>query len=844
MTISLTINGTEVKAQPGATVLEVAQANGIDIPTLCYSEKLKPVGACRLCVVEIENMRGYPSACTVPAMQGMVIHTETEPLKTLRRETLSLILAEHPYTCLVCKAYCGIFHNGTIRKAAVTTGCEYCPANGQCELQDLVKRLELTDMPYPISYRGLPVEHEDPFFDRDYNLCILCGRCVRVCQEVRHAGVLAFVNRGSQTIVGTAFGCSHLDTNCQFCGACVDMCPTGALADKRSKWEGVPDGVVSSVCPYCAVGCAVKVQVKNGKVIRAVGHPDGPANDGQLCVRGRFGVVDIVHNLTRLHAPLLHRHGRLIETAWSEALTVAAEKLAKYSGDEIAVIGSATATNEECYALQKFARTVLHTPNIAAVAGLPNSELAAEMRHLTAGPAIRSVRNADCVLTIGTNLFESHPILGIEVKHALSRGAGLIAVDARQTAVVDQSTVWLQPKIGTDHVLLAGLIQLLQQRLAASDQNPDLGQITAATGVSLSRLEQAADQLAHSERVIIIYGSGVTHHPTARRVIDAIYLLAKIAGQAGVILVPGEGNIVGAHDMGLHPALLPGYQPVPHSPGRNYEAIVEGIRQGQIKALYLAGELPPLAELEKLELLVVQDIVATENMQHADIVLPATTFAEMDGTFTNLEGRVQPVRQAIPAVGLSRPGWLIARDLAHAMGADGWTYQSAAEVMAEIAATIPAYAEVLTDAPGFAGTLRRFDPTGAARPASVGLDDVPTLTNDDYPLTLITERNLHHYYGACLTDHVNGMNLIKSEEILHLSSIDAQRLQVNDGDLITVTSPYGRAEIIVHIADGQMPPGVAFASFNRANNSPLFPGATPQTKAYAVRLEREKVPAA
>ncbi|TSA43663.1 4Fe-4S dicluster domain-containing protein, partial [archaeon] len=352
----MTINGIKVKAEPGMTVLEAAQVQGIYIPTLCHHPKLTSVGACRLCLVEIEDMRGFSTACTLPVSDGMVVRTETETLQNMRREILSLILSEHPYTCLVCerRADCDDFQ-GTIRKAAVTTGCQYCPNNGQCELPKLVDYLDLQEIPYPITYRGLPVENGDPFFDRDYNLCILCGRCVRVCQDVRHAGVLAFTYRGSQAIVGTAFGRSHLEADCQFCGACVDVCPTGALSDKRGKWEGVPTGVVPSVCPYCSVNCVVNVQVKNDRVIRMVGRDDGPTNDGQLCVRGRFGVVDVVHSLTRLKAPLVRRNGRLVEVPWDEALQAVPQGLNQYRSEEFAAIGPAAATTEESYVLHTFA---------------------------------------------------------------------------------------------------------------------------------------------------------------------------------------------------------------------------------------------------------------------------------------------------------------------------------------------------------------------------------------------------------------------------------------------------------------------------------------------------------
>ena len=862
MSLTLTINGIEVQAEAGMTVLEAARANDIHIPTLCYAPGLRPVGACRLCVVEIEQMRGYPSACTVPVSEGMVVHTETEPVQSLRRETMSLILAEHPYTCLVCKDYCGIFHGGTIRKAAVTTGCQYCPANGQCELQDLIDYLQIEDIPYPITYRGLPVETHDPFFDRDYNLCILCGRCIRACQEVRHNGVLAFINRGSDTIVGTAFGRSHLDTECQFCGACVDVCPTGALYDKRGKWEGTPDKVVESVCPYCSVGCAVDVQVKNNHMVRALGHQAGATNDGQLCVRGRFGMVDIVHNLGRLKTPLMRREDRLVEVTWEEALAVVAEKLGQYQGDRFGLIGSATGTNEENYALQKFARVVMQSNNVALAAGLPDFDgdgaLAADIFKNIDGPAIGDVRNAACILTIGTNLSESHPILSLEIRHALSRGASLITIDTRETGLAKRSKVWLQPKVGTDHALLAGIIKALAA-LGGNGAGPaelselDLGQVTAITGVDQAKIEAAAVCLAEQTPAVIIYGSGVTHHPSAGKVLNAIRRLAAVAENTGLIGVPGEGNAVGAHDVGLHPALLPGYQPIAEAevravfeqtwgvtleaqPGRSYEGLVDGIRQGEIKALYLAGEIPPMAELEKLELLVVQDIVTTENLQYADIILPATTFAEMDGTMTNLEGRVQRLQQTIPPVGFSQPGWLIVAELAQRMGSQAFNYGSAADVLAEIAKVVPVYANVALEKLDAAGQLRRFSPVEPEM-LPLTLDGAPEIASAEFPLTLITERNLLYYHGADLTDQVSGMNLIKQEEILQLSSADAARLGITDGDLVKVVSPYGSSECIVQVTNGSMPAGTVFASFNRVNNSGLFPGLTPSAKAYAIRIE-------
>ena len=857
MSVSMTINGTGVKAEPGVTVLEAAQAHGIYIPTLCHHPKLTPVGACRLCLVEIENMRGLSTACTVPVSDGMVVRTETETLQNMRREILSLILSEHPYTCLVCerRADCDDFQ-GTIRKAAITTGCQYCPNNGQCELPKLVDYLDLQEIPYPITYRGLPVENDDPFFDRDYNLCILCGRCVRVCQDVRHAGVLAFTYRGSQAIVGTAFGRSHLEADCQFCGACVDVCPTGALSDKRGKWEGVPTSVVPSVCPYCSVNCTVNVQVKNDRVIRMVGHDDGPTNDGQLCVRGRFGVVDVVHSLTRLKTPLVRRNGRLVEVSWDEALQAIVQGLNQYRGDQFAAIGSAAATNEESYVLQKFARAVMHSNNVALAAGLPkheNSEELVDTLRTISGPLIPDIRKAACILAIGTNVFQSHPVIGVEIRHALSKGARLITVDTCETNMAKGSTVWLQPKIGTDHILLAGMIKALaKERRTPELAKLDLAEVASTTGVKEDAIVSAANMLAQHAPAIIIYGSGVTHYPTGPNVIKAIRSLAFVAGNVGVIGVPGEGNFVGANDMGVHPTLLPGYRSVSTTrarkdfetkweaslsatPGRTCEDILAGIRQGEIKALWLTGEVPPLKDLANLAFLVVQDIVSTDNLQHAHVVLPATTFAEMDGTLTNLEGRVQRVRQAIPPVGVSRPGWMIHRDVADLMGAGHWNYSSAADVMAEIVSLVPAYRGVKYETLDVNGVVRRFEPAMKAQFVPFGLERMPQLVSDEFPFTLITERNLFYYHGACLTEQVKGMNLVKNEETLQLNSSDATRLGISDGTVVKVASTYGNAECVVQTSSA-VPEGAAFTSINRVTGSPLFPTFAPTTKACAVRI--------
>lgn len=339
--VTLTIDGQQVSVKDGCTVLEAARQAGIYIPTLCYHPSLSPYGACRLCLVEIENMRGFPTACTTPVTEGMVIRTNSPQLRELRKNIFELILAEHPKQCVTCAK------------------------NLRCELQEVASRIGVEEVTLPSISKDLPVLRDSPFFDRDYNLCVLCGRCVRVCQEVRGVGAIAFIYRGSKALVGTAFDKTLQDSGCQFCGACVDICPTGALLDREGKWLGLPDRTVLTICPYCGVGCQLGLEVKAGRVVRSVPvYGENTVNRGQACVKGRFGIAEFVHHPERLSSPLVRKEGKLVETSWEVALGFVAEVLSKHKGDEFAFIASAKCTNEENYLAQKFTRAVMGTNNI------------------------------------------------------------------------------------------------------------------------------------------------------------------------------------------------------------------------------------------------------------------------------------------------------------------------------------------------------------------------------------------------------------------------------------------------------------------------------------------------
>jgi len=363
--ITLTINDKEVKAKQGMTVLEAAEAAGIYIPTLCHHPDLEPYGGCRLCVVEIEKVRGVQPACTYPAADGMVVRTETELVNKVRRTSLELIMANHPSICLVCNRRtednrCTPY-DVCLRSVSVTERCVLCPSNGNCELQKVVDYLGIKEIRLPINPMTFPVDTSNPFFDFDRNKCILCARCVRTCNEITGVGAIDLAYRGNSMKVATFADKPLIESICKSCGECVTRCPVGALTPKETHQ---PTQEVKSTCPYCGVGCQLHLGVKDNGVIRIQGDKDNDVNRGRLCVKGRFGIVDFVRHPERLTAPLRRRNGDFAETSWEAALEEVADGLSKYQPDEIAIVSSAKCTNEENYILQKFARAVIGTNNV------------------------------------------------------------------------------------------------------------------------------------------------------------------------------------------------------------------------------------------------------------------------------------------------------------------------------------------------------------------------------------------------------------------------------------------------------------------------------------------------
>ena len=786
--ITLEINGRQVSAPKGVTVHRAAEINGIYIPTLCSHKDLSPFGGCRLCIVEIEGQRGYPLSCNTVASDGMMVTTENEAIRDLRREVLQLILSEHPSTCLVCdeKVDCEHVLGGTVRKSGVTTGCRWCPNESDCELKTLVELHEITELDYPTLYRGFEKERDDPFFDRDYNLCILCGRCVRMCQEVRGTGILEFQYRGPVATIGTAFGRSHLHAGCEFCGACVSVCPTGTLAEKASKWDGKPDYEVISTCPYCAIGCQLDMRVKDGRFSSAVASHDEVVNDAQACLKGSFCLGEVSHHYSRARKPMFREGKYWREKTWDEAFEIAVGKLKGLKSDKFAILVSPDLTNEALYMSQKFTRMVMGTNSIDSTARRSLSNRLGMWSELFSHPiSIQGLCNASRILAIGLDTRFNFSIIGVEIRKAMKKGGMLVAIDPRENNLARYSDLWIQPAPGFEGTLL--------KSLAGSDK--DLKSAAKVAGIDHKQLEEARKIIESGDDLAIILGPGVFHYSSAADLVEGIAIFSKRENTTILPLYTGT-NARGAMEMGAFPEVLPGAR------GREYSETIEffsnkwggklptdqGITIDQItsgkqrpEVLYLVGAVP-FFERPDCEFLIVQDIYEPDF--ECDLFLPSASFIESEGTMVNLEGRVQ-VAPRIETLkdsvryGRARPDWWIFSNLANKLGVEGFGYDDVSDVQREIAEVVPGFAH---DG-DFDRASRTFEISG-----TVPVPEVSPKQNKagDGKFTLVLHPEGYTHRGISITSKVEGLQILNPENGFYISEDDAESLGISEGDMLEI----------------------------------------------------------
>jgi formate dehydrogenase major subunit len=748
--VTLSIDGRSVTVAAGTSILRAAMEAGTKIPKLCATDMVDAFGSCRLCLVEIEGRTGTPASCTTPVAHGLIVRTETERLRKIRRGVMELYISDHPLDCLTCAA------------------------NGDCELQDMAGAVGLREVRYSAdgsnhvqSRRGgaandrwLPKDESNPYFAFDPSKCIVCSRCVRACEEVQGTFALTISGRGFESRVSPGQSESFLSSECVSCGACVQACPTATLTEKAVIAIGQPERSEITTCAYCGVGCAFKAELRGEEVVRMVPWKDGKANRGHSCVKGRFAWGYATHR-ERITRPLVRERitDPWREATWEEAIgRVATEfRRIQYQFGRTAVGGitSSRCTNEETFLVQKLIRAGLGVNNVDTCARVCHSPTGYGLKTAFGTSAgtqdFDSVEHADVILVIGANPTDGHPVFASRMKKRLREGAKLIVIDPRRIDLVRSAHVEAAHHLplipGTNvavltamaHVIVTeGLIDeaFVRERCEIADFEEWAAFVTeprnapealaSATGVDPAELRAAARLYATGGNAAIYYGLGVTEHSQGSTTVMAIANLAMATGNlgrpgVGVNPLRGQNNVQGACDMGSFPHELSGYRHISHGetralfeslwgrpldtePGLRIPNMLDAAVEGTFKGIYIQGEdilqsdpntSHVAAGLSAMECVVVQDLFLNETASYAHVFLPGSTFLEKDGTFTNAERRIQRVRKVMtPRNGYA--DWEITQLLANALGL-GWTYAHPAEIMAEIAALTPSFAGVSYD---------------------------------------------------------------------------------------------------------------------------------------------------
>jgi len=808
MMITLTINGKEITLDEPMTVLEAAKKAGIKIPTLCHHELLEPYGGCRLCVVEVERMPKLQNACTLMAADGMVVRTESEVISRVRRGILEFLLINHPLDC------------------------PFCDKAGECELQDLVEKYGPAVGRYREEKRKVPESHEDQIFVRNMERCVLCTRCVRMCESVQGASAITIVGRGNRSRMEPF---SHSSFNCEYCGNCLTVCPVGAILSKLYIHSYRPwqiDREVQTICGYCGVGCSLFIQVRDESIKRVIPKVGIGLNNGLLCSRGRFG-YEFIGSRERLKSPLIRKNGRLEQATWSEALDFVAERLTKiknsHGGTAIGGIASPRCTNEDNYIFQKFMRMVCKSNNIDSIS---RTGFAAAQKYfedllgqgITAN-IITGIRKSDAVFVAGGDPTVINPILGLSIRAAARSGVKVIVL-GHAKGLERFKTIKLVPPVFKEPEVLELLLTEIAKVKELRGENPALDQKISALsanppeGLKLEGFDELKKILLDSVSTCIILGMDLIQRRDGHRALLAIAGLVYLL-EARLYLLSEKPNEQGLIDMGCLPDTLPGGRPlyiedfrrrfetvwrgtIPAEEGLSLMEMIEGIRDKNIRALYIMGENPvfnlpngPYIKnaLTFLDFLVVQDIFLTETAELADVVLPAVGWSEKEGTYTNLERRIQLLRKAVNT-SWGMEDWKILCKLSNRMGYK-MDYSGPQEIMEEIAKVSPLYRGLNYEKIMEGDSLWPYE----GEPLRGELRELPTVAikGQDYKAEsyLGVERLLFH--SGSISRNSPALRKISPEPTLKIGLHHAEKIGIKDGDIVNISTALGTLTVPVTI---------------------------------------------
>ena len=895
--INVTVNGSSVEVEEGSSVLDAVNVSGTPLPQLCKDPDMKPIGACRTCLVDIEGTRGYPASCSTPCSDGMVVSTSGSELDDIRQTVIGLT-------------------------TGMVSNFEY-GSDTHKELSTVASTFGIAENDFEPRQRE-PVDTSNPVFNIAMDSCILCGRCARACQQGHQfIGAIDVVGTATDARIATFMDKPLIDSICTTCGQCLSVCPTGAISTKE-----VPEKIVDYVkttCPYCGVGCGIVAGVgEDGIIQEMLDDPDNLSSLGMLCVKGRFGYT-FVHHEDRITSPLIRRDGVLVEATWEEALDHVAEKLTEYRGDSFGTLCSAKATNEDGYVQQKFARVVMKSNHIDHCTRLCHSpSVEAMLESLGSGATSNSYidyEEAGCLVIIGSDANSNHPVAASRMRRAvIEHGAKLIVINPRRIDMCDFADLWLRPRPGTDVALLNGIanvilsegledISFIKDRTEGFDdwkkvvEKYDPEYVETVTGVSKTDIIAAARIYASPpfSGSCLIWGMGITQHTMGTANAHGLLNLSFVSGQlgkpgSGISPLRGQNNVQGCGDAGCIPNAFPGYQSINEDTVEKFSAawgganlpaesglvvtdMVPAIDEGRIKAMYVTGENPLLSEpdlahaeksFRSLEFLVVQDIFLHETAQIADVVLPACSFAEKDGSFTNSERRVQRVRKVLEPVGNSKADWAIFCELAEKISSitgedfgSEFSYDHPSEIWDEFASLTPLVAGInyqrlekggiqwpcpTNDHPGTRYLYEKDFPRGnrakfVAFEQGKPADELPTKR---FPLILNTGRILYHWHGGTMTRRAHGLLARASVLQVAINPDDCDSYGLISGDKVRIKSRRGQMEAEVLVSE-KMNSGEIFVPFvklqeqaaNFLTNAALDPDSRiPEYKVCAVRMEK------